>query len=229
MVFNSDYQKSTRSDSFCQWGCRRTRLTLSMVGGADCLDHAADTEIAGLAQDATGRADDEVDGGAGERVVPAPDAVEFAEDEVDLADLALVLCAAGGSCRSSARNCSRPSTPPGPTSTANAPTIAPYIGLGVEEFVGMLRHRHEAHRPLRHRPGTRPLPGAVRPGRSKKTTPSASWAAATKPPRQGYPVPLRPPPPRQHRRHHLPQGPTRGRRPPPRAVANGPQRRKELP
>jgi hypothetical protein len=50
------------------------------VGGADGLDHAADAEIAGLAQDAVGGADDEIDGGLGERVVSKSDAVEFAED-----------------------------------------------------------------------------------------------------------------------------------------------------
>src|SRR5262245_42420055 len=52
------------------------------VGAADGLDHAADAEIAGLAQDAIGAADDEVDGGAGEGVVSESDAVEFAQDEV---------------------------------------------------------------------------------------------------------------------------------------------------
>ena len=34
-----------------------------LVGGADGLDQAADAEVAGLAQDAVGGADDEVDGG----------------------------------------------------------------------------------------------------------------------------------------------------------------------
>src|SRR6516225_7425428 len=52
------------------------------VGAADGLDHAADAEVAGLAQDAVGAADDEIDGGAGEGVVSESDAVEFAEDEV---------------------------------------------------------------------------------------------------------------------------------------------------
>ena len=36
-----------------------------LVGGADGLDQAADAEVAGLAQDAVGGADDEVDGGCG--------------------------------------------------------------------------------------------------------------------------------------------------------------------
>ena len=35
-----------------------------LVGGADGLDQAADAEVAGLAQDAVGGADDEVDGRA---------------------------------------------------------------------------------------------------------------------------------------------------------------------
>ena len=52
------------------------------VGAADGLDQAADAEVAGLAQDAVGGADDEIDGGAGEGVVSESDAVEFAEDEV---------------------------------------------------------------------------------------------------------------------------------------------------
>ena len=52
------------------------------VGRADGLDHAADAEVAGLAQDAVGGADDQVDGGAGEGVVAKSDAVEFAQDEV---------------------------------------------------------------------------------------------------------------------------------------------------
>jgi len=51
------------------------------VGGADGLDHAADAEIAGLAQDAVGGADDEVDGGAGEDIVGESGAVEFAQEE----------------------------------------------------------------------------------------------------------------------------------------------------
>ena len=54
------------------------------VGGANGLDHAADAEIAGLAQDAVGGADDEIDGGAGEGVVSESDAVEFAPNEVTL-------------------------------------------------------------------------------------------------------------------------------------------------
>ncbi len=53
-----------------------------LVGAADGFDHAADAEVAGLAQDAIGRADDEIDGGAGKGVVPESRAVEFAEDEV---------------------------------------------------------------------------------------------------------------------------------------------------
>ena len=47
---------------------------------ADGLDHAAHTEIAGLAQDAVGGADDQLDGGLREGVVPQPDAVELAQD-----------------------------------------------------------------------------------------------------------------------------------------------------
>src|SRR5271168_1368049 len=53
-----------------------------LAGTADGLDQAADTEVAGLAQDAVGRADDEIDGGAGEGVVPQSGAVELAQDEV---------------------------------------------------------------------------------------------------------------------------------------------------
>src|SRR5271157_5820201 len=49
-----------------------------LVGASDGLDHAADAEIAGQAQDAVGGADDEVDGGAGDDVVRQSDAVEFA-------------------------------------------------------------------------------------------------------------------------------------------------------
>jgi len=52
------------------------------VGGANGLDHAADTEVAGLAQNAVGGADDEIDGRLREGVVAEADAVEFAEDEV---------------------------------------------------------------------------------------------------------------------------------------------------
>ena len=51
------------------------------VGAADGLDHAADAEIAGLAQDAVGGADDQVNGGAGEGMVSKSDAVEFAQEE----------------------------------------------------------------------------------------------------------------------------------------------------
>ena len=39
------------------------------VGAADGLDQAADAEVAGLAQDAVGRADDEIDGGQSEGVL----------------------------------------------------------------------------------------------------------------------------------------------------------------
>ena len=39
------------------------------VGASNGLDQAADAEIAGLAQDAVGGTDDEVDGGSGEGVV----------------------------------------------------------------------------------------------------------------------------------------------------------------
>ena len=52
------------------------------VGAADGLDEAADAEVSGLAEDAVGGADDEVDGRWGEGVVAESDAVEFAEDEV---------------------------------------------------------------------------------------------------------------------------------------------------
>jgi hypothetical protein len=54
----------------------------ALVGGADRLDQAADAEVAGLAQDAVGGADNEVDGGSGEGVVGQSDAIEFAQDEV---------------------------------------------------------------------------------------------------------------------------------------------------
>ena len=59
-------------------------LSMSMVllARADGLDQAADAEIAGLAQDAVGGADDQVDGGLREGVVSESDAVEFAQDEV---------------------------------------------------------------------------------------------------------------------------------------------------
>src|SRR5271155_89959 len=53
-----------------------------LVGAADGLDHAADAEIAGLAQDAVGTADDQVDGRLSEGVVAELGAVEFAQDEV---------------------------------------------------------------------------------------------------------------------------------------------------
>jgi hypothetical protein len=52
------------------------------VGGANGLDHAADAEVAGFAQNAVGGADDEIDGRLREGVVAEADAVEFAEDEV---------------------------------------------------------------------------------------------------------------------------------------------------
>src|ERR1700735_4559486 len=52
------------------------------VGRANGLDHAADAEVAGLAQDAVGGADDEVDGRSGEGVVAKSGAVEFTADEV---------------------------------------------------------------------------------------------------------------------------------------------------
>src|SRR5271155_3395339 len=51
-------------------------------GAADGLDQATDAEVAGLAQNAIGGADDEVHGRAAEGVVPESGAVEFAEDEV---------------------------------------------------------------------------------------------------------------------------------------------------
>ena len=53
-----------------------------LVGGADGLDQAANAEITGLAQDAVGGADDQVDGEAREGVVAEANAVEFAQDEV---------------------------------------------------------------------------------------------------------------------------------------------------
>jgi hypothetical protein len=52
------------------------------LGGADGFDEAADAEVAGLAEDAVGGTDDEVDGGWGEGVVAEPGVVEFAEDEL---------------------------------------------------------------------------------------------------------------------------------------------------
>jgi hypothetical protein len=52
------------------------------VAAADRLDQAADAELAGLAQDAVGVANDEVDVGSAEGVVRQSDAIEFAEDEV---------------------------------------------------------------------------------------------------------------------------------------------------
>jgi hypothetical protein len=53
-----------------------------LVGGADGLDQAADAEVAGLAQDAVGGADDEVDGGLREGVVSESGAVEFAQNKI---------------------------------------------------------------------------------------------------------------------------------------------------
>ena len=52
------------------------------VGRANGLDQAADAEIAGLAQDAVGGADDQVDGGLREGVVSQADAVQFTQEEV---------------------------------------------------------------------------------------------------------------------------------------------------
>ena len=52
------------------------------VGGADGLDQAADAEVANLAQDAVGRASNQVKSSLGEGVVSKPDTVEFAQDEV---------------------------------------------------------------------------------------------------------------------------------------------------
>ena len=52
------------------------------VGAADGFDQATDAEVAGLAQDAVGASDDEIDGGLGEGIVPESDAIEFAEEEV---------------------------------------------------------------------------------------------------------------------------------------------------
>src|SRR6185312_11742916 len=51
-------------------------------GGTDGFDEAADAEVAGLAQDAVGGADDEVDGRRREGVVAEAGVVEFAEDEL---------------------------------------------------------------------------------------------------------------------------------------------------
>ena len=52
------------------------------VGAADGFDQAADAEVAGLAQHAVGGADDQVDGGLSEGVVPESGAVELAQEEV---------------------------------------------------------------------------------------------------------------------------------------------------
>ena len=52
------------------------------VGRADGLDHAADTEVAGLTQHAVGGADDEINGRSGEGVVAKSDAIEFTPNEV---------------------------------------------------------------------------------------------------------------------------------------------------
>ena len=53
-----------------------------LVGGAYGFDHAADAEVAGLAQDAVGGANDEFDGGLSERILAQPGAIEFSKDEV---------------------------------------------------------------------------------------------------------------------------------------------------
>ena len=53
----------------------------ALIGGAiGTTDHAADAEIAGVAQDAVGRTNNEIDGGAGEGVVAESDAVQFAAE-----------------------------------------------------------------------------------------------------------------------------------------------------
>ena len=52
-----------------------------LVGAADGLDQTTDTEVAGLAQDAVGGADDEVNGRSGEGVVAKSGAIEFTPDE----------------------------------------------------------------------------------------------------------------------------------------------------
>ena len=52
------------------------------VGAPDGLDHTADAEVAGLAQDAVGGAHDQIDRRLSEGVVAKADAVEFAQDEV---------------------------------------------------------------------------------------------------------------------------------------------------
>ena len=53
-----------------------------LVSGADGLDEAADAEVAGLAQDAVGGADDQVHSWSCEGVMAEADAVEFTQDEV---------------------------------------------------------------------------------------------------------------------------------------------------
>lgn len=53
----------------------------AFVRGTDGFEHAAQDQVAGLAQDAVGRADDQVERGLGEGVVPEADAIEFGEDE----------------------------------------------------------------------------------------------------------------------------------------------------
>ncbi len=61
-------------------------MSMSMVrfcGRADGFDEAADAEgVAGLAQDAVGGADDEVDRGRREGVVAEAGMVEFAENKI---------------------------------------------------------------------------------------------------------------------------------------------------
>ena len=57
------------------------------VGSADedevvVLREAADAEVAGLAEDAVGGADDEFEGGRSEGIMPESGAVELAEEEV---------------------------------------------------------------------------------------------------------------------------------------------------
>ena len=92
------------------------------------------------------------------------------------------------------------------------------------------RHRHEAHRPLRHRPGPRPLPAALRTQRRtllRRGHPEGQKGQHLQLPGRRYETPvdlrdkeiqLRYDRHRQDtdRRHHLLQGPTHGRRPPPR-------------
>src|SRR6185369_3935337 len=53
-----------------------------LVRAADGLDQTANAQVARLAQDAVGGADDQVDGGRREGVVAQADAVELTQDEV---------------------------------------------------------------------------------------------------------------------------------------------------